>query len=160
MSDYGEYNGDTVHDMWVDSTYRGNTGVVNYSYGGRGDRSGRGRVGFGFGRKKSTSELIEDCRRRISGYECRIDGIKDNIERTRRSLERRDLAPKKRLSLQRVLEQLPDRIGDYQKLIDGENAKLIPLMMRRESALNRWTVVGCIAAVVGCAAMFCLIYGL
>lgn len=30
MSNYGEYNGDSVHDMWVDSTYSAYTGEQPY----------------------------------------------------------------------------------------------------------------------------------
>lgn len=33
MSDFGEYDGDTVHDMWVDYTYHENTGDLTDWYG-------------------------------------------------------------------------------------------------------------------------------
>lgn len=34
MSDYGEYNDDNGHDMWVDHTYHENTGELDDWYGG------------------------------------------------------------------------------------------------------------------------------
>lgn len=33
MSDYGKYNDDNGHDMWVDHTYHENTGELNDWYG-------------------------------------------------------------------------------------------------------------------------------
>lgn len=39
MSDYDSYNGDAVHDMWVDTTYEAHTG--NSANGGRGGYSTR-----------------------------------------------------------------------------------------------------------------------
>lgn len=33
MSDYGKYNDDNEHDMWVDHTYHENTGELNDWYG-------------------------------------------------------------------------------------------------------------------------------
>lgn len=33
MSDYGEYDGNTEHDMWTDFTYHENTGELNDWFG-------------------------------------------------------------------------------------------------------------------------------
>lgn len=43
MTDYGSYDGDSVHDMWVDTTYEAHTG--NNAYGGNGGYSARGYSG-------------------------------------------------------------------------------------------------------------------
>lgn len=159
MSDYGEYNGDTVHDMWVDYTYDEYIGELGY-WNGDGGSPQRNRGGgyHSAPSKRSTSELIDGCRKRIARNESRIKGIEADIEQTKKSLENPNLSTKKIRSLQYVLENLPKTIAQYREAIEKDQAKLIPLLMKREKQRNLWTIGACIFAILASVFIFWLIF--
>lgn len=159
MEDFGEYNGDTVHDMWVDYTYDEYTGKLGYWDGGGGNRRPqRGRDSRSSQRQKSTSELIEGCRKRIAKNESRIAGIEADIERIKKTLESPNLTSKKIKSLKLSLEDLPKAMDGHLKAIERDKAKLIPLLKKREKERNLLTIGICIFAIILSIILFWIIY--
>ncbi|MCM1518241.1 MAG: hypothetical protein NC117_06350 [Pseudoflavonifractor sp.] len=107
MSDYGEYNGDTMHDMWVDYTYHENIGEFNDWYGvgsGGGHRPHRYR--FNYQPSKTISQLINECKSRISSNKAKIAEIGTEIEYAKKSIENPTVAPEKKVQLQRCLMRI------------------------------------------------------
>lgn len=160
MSDYGEYNGDTMHDMWVDYTYHENIGEFNDWYGGG---SGGGhrphRYRSNYQPSKTISQLINDCKSRISSNKAKIAEIRTEIEFAKKSIENPTVAPEKKVQLQKMLdENFPNRLARYRKSIAKDEAKITSLLMKREEQRTLWTIGVCIVAILFSLFLFWLIY--
>lgn len=95
--DYVEYNGDTLHDMWVDYTYQEYTGELNDWNGSSGNSGPRPyRYSSKYQPPKSTSQLIAECRSRINSYKAHIANLEVEIERTKKSAENPAVPPGKK----------------------------------------------------------------
>lgn len=165
MCDYGEYEGDVMHDMWVDYTYHEYTGELgdwyggddacqydvdeNRPYGGDGYRQER--------REKSNSELIEECRGRIAKYERNIVRLRADIEQARQALENPKLAPDRVRELQHCVALKIKRVAECERVIEKENAKLLPLLTFQKELRKRRTIAICIGAVTVAAVLLWLI---
>lgn len=160
MSDYGEYNGNTGHDMWVDYTYHENTGELNDWYSGgnsSGSRSPRYRSDYQ--PKKSTLQLIYECKSRIQSNKANITIIEAKIARDRKQIENPDIDPKKKAQLQAMLDMnYPNRLARHRKNIEKDEAKLTSLLIKREKERNRWTIGICSFAIVVSIFTFWIIY--
>lgn len=152
MSDYGEYNGDAVHDMWVDYTYEqctsGPTGrLVGKTYGSRRQR------------QLSTKEQIDACRSRIASNEKLIANLKADIERTKSKIANPKIHPQKELELKRLLNKVyPKRLGQYRKKVNEDEALLVSLLIKREKERNLYTILICIFAIIISSIVFPLIF--
>lgn len=123
MSDYGEYNGDTVHDMWVDYTYHENTGELSDWYG-VGSDGGHLPPRYSYGSNsnyqptKSTSQLITECRSHITSNKAHIANLEAEIERTKKSIENPVVPPRKKAQFQKLLDvNFPNRLARYRQNI-------------------------------------------
>lgn len=155
MSDYGEYNGDTVHDMWVDFTYQEYTSGGNNWYGGRHSsrRSGRNR------RSKSITQLISECQSRIDLNKAKITNLLDKIEYARKSVASPVVPPREKAYFQKQLDiNYPRRLARYRQDIENDEATLILLLMKREKERNFLTIAGCIIAIMVALFIFWQIY--
>lgn len=160
MDDFGEYNGDTMHDMWVDYTYDEYTGELGYwnDGSGNGRRHNQGGDYRPYQRQKSTSERIEACRKRIAKNESRIAGIEADIERIKKSLDSPNLPSKEIRSLKLSLEGPPKAMEGPRKTIEKDKTKLIPLLMKREKERNLWTIGICIFAILISLFLFWVVF--
>ncbi len=142
MSDYGEYNGDAVHDMWVDYTYEECTSGPTGRLGGK---------TYGSRRQThlSTKEQIDACRSRIASNEKLIANLKADIERAKRKIANPKIHPQKGQELQRLLTKVyPKRLGQYRKKIKEDETLLTSLIVKREKERKLYTIIICISAII------------
>ncbi|MEE0978812.1 MAG: hypothetical protein UH625_05325 [Muribaculaceae bacterium] len=159
MSD-DEYNGDTVHDMWVDYTFHQYTGELDDWYGDSGnDGCSPPCYTSKYRPSKSTSQLIAECRNRINSYKANIADLEMEVERTRKSVDDPAVPPGKRKKMQKSLDvNFPNRLARYRQNIEKYEAQLTSLLMKREKARNRRTIGLCIFAILVSLLVFWLIY--
>lgn len=149
MNDYGEYNGNTVHDMWVDYTYHEITGELSDWYGGRGGGHRQPRYRSDYKPAKSISRLINECKSRIGSHKANIANVEAEIERTRKSIENPAVNPRKKAQLQRLLDvNFPNLLASYRQKLEKDEAKLISLLIKREKERNVRTIGCCIFAIL------------
>lgn len=155
MADYGEYNGNTVHDMWVDYTYQeytGGSGGGSYGNHGGGYYDSRPR-------KKSVGEQIAMLRNHIKQNKERIERLEAQIEEVKKKLESPNLTPHRAKSLENTIRiSIPNAIAGYKAKIQKDEDKLISLQMRREKGINAWTIILCIAAILIAFYLFLVIF--
>lgn len=153
MSEYREYDGDTVHDMWVDFTYHEYTGELDDWFGGGNANARRYKPSPdypGYVPTQSTSEKIDTCRTRVARFENGLKRIKANIERKNYILANKKLKPKDRLALQHALEENTICLSKLQTKLDKEQAQLNRLLIERKQVRKSQAIVlGIVALLVG-----------
>lgn len=155
MSDYGEYNGNTVHDMWVDYTYQ------EYAGGSGGGSFGNcgGCHGGPQPSNKSAREQIAACRKRIKRNREKIERLEVQMDEVRRKLEKPNISPRRIDSLNDVLTNgIPSAIASIHTKIKKDENKLISLQIERERRINAWTIALCVAAIFLAFIFFLLIF--
>ncbi len=160
MSDYDDYNGDTMYDMWVDYTYHKNTGELDDRYDGPGYIGCYApRYSSKYHPQKSTSQLIAEYRCRIDSNKADIAALKDEIEQTGKSIENPAVPPKMKAKLQKMLDvNYPNRLARYSQNIEKDEARLTELLVTREKARNIWTIAVYIIAILLSLFIFWVIY--
>ena len=155
MSDYGEYNGDTVHDMWVDYTYQEYTG-------GSGGGSYGNHCGGYYGsqpRKKSVGEQMAMLRNRIKHNKERIERLEAQKEEVKKKLENPNLTPRRAKSLEDAIRiSITNALAGYEAKIQKDEDKLISLQIEHEKGINAWTIIFCVVAILLAFFLFLVIF--
>lgn len=148
MCDYSEYNGDAVHDMWVDYTYQQNTGGGDG--GGYYLRQGGGYVA----QEMSLSQQIRYCRMRIQSFKANLSFVDRERVRMESMVATGSGSQEEIAKAKRFLAKLPKRVAKTQRKLAAEETKLTELLIKRERQLDIVTI--CVCAIAVFVALICL----
>lgn len=162
MSDYGEYNGDTVHDMWVDHSYEMWTGEnVTGGYNGGVPAQPKLYVVAPSQKEKSQRE-INICKSRIGSHKSRLLQIEIEIERIESELNNPNLSQKRITHLQNVLAAQRKKYDTCAEKLRIQEDKLKKLLVeadiRAVKSGNLKIVVCCLTALLLAFLLFWCIY--
>lgn len=162
MSDYGEYNGDTVHDMWVDHSYEMWTGEnVTGGYNGGVPAQPKLYV-VPLSQKEQSQREINICKSRIGSHKARLLQIEIDIKRIESELNNPNLSHKRITHLQNVLAAQRKKYDTCAEKLRIQEDKLKKLLVeadiRAVKSGNLKIVVCCLAALLLAFLLFWCIY--
>lgn len=162
MSNYGEYNGDTVHDMWVDHSYEMWTDEnVTGGYNGGFPAQPKLYV-VPLSQKEQSQREINICKSRIGSHKARLLQIEIDIKRTESELNNPNLSQKRIAHLQNVLAAQRKKYDTYAEKLRLQEDKLKKLLVeadiRAVKSGNLKVIVCCLATILLAFLLFWCIY--
>ena len=162
MSDYGEYNGETVHDMWVDHSYEMWTGENVTGNNNCGIPTQPKLYVVPLSQKEQSKREINICKSRIGSHKARLLQIELDIKRIESELNNSNL-PQKRIShLQTLLAAQRKKYDTCKDKLCSQEAKLKKLLfeddVRAIKSGNLKVVVCCLSALLLAFLLFWCIY--
>lgn len=144
MSDWDNYNGDPMHDMYTDSMY----GEGPHPFGeGRSGRASYGQTRYHYGSaggdsmKPTVDSKIARCEYRIKQERSRIANARGRAKSMKEWLSNPNLEAHLRERYVRKLKDIPAVIQNHQRKLDKLQEKLIQLTAEKEHDMNVAVIV-------------------
>ncbi len=148
---YKGYNGDTVHDMWVDGMYGEGEYADDYSDG---DYYARPPYSYVASPKLSLSEKIADFQHNIEKLKGRIASLNAKARNLEQLLSNPNLDKPTRQKSEKNLIKARKKIEALDREVERVKSRVLPLIAQREHNRNVGVLWGCI--VVAACIILCI----